>query len=217
MNRIRTLYGIWNLDYFHPIDLGICFEHRSFTIISLDIFVALYPLVIMAILYAITVMHDSNWRIVVTILKPLKTLFTLFKILWNIRTSAISAFANYMFLSNSKFFSTCFDLLAPVQVCSVATVNTTCRWAAFYDPSLGYLSRAHLPYAGLAWAIFILFVLTPLLILVLYPLAFKVATEMELSHQVRIVAGFLQCPLFCGWSYCSRTVKCSITILSLAE
>ena len=166
-----TLYGIWNLDYFRPIDLGICFEYRSLTILSLDIFVALYPLVIMAILYAITVMHDSNWRIVVTILKPLKTLFTLFKIRWNIRTSAISAFANYMFLSNSKFLSTCFDLLAPVQVCSVATVNTTCRWAAFYDPSLGYLSRAHLPYAGLAWAIFILFVLTPLLILVLYPLA----------------------------------------------
>ena len=139
------------------------------TALSFDFFIALYPLVIMIIIYSVTSLHDANCKLVVVIVKPLKTIFALFRCDWNIGTSAVNAYATFMFLSNVKFLNLCLDLLLPVQVCGQAE-NDTCRLAVFYYPSIGYLSKEHLPYVVVSSLVtFLLFVLSPVLILVLFP------------------------------------------------
>ena len=165
---VGTSYGIWNLDFFRPFDLNICFKVSFLTAISFDFFIALYPLVIMVVIYSVTSLHDANYKLIVAIVKPLKTIFALFRCDWNIGTSAVNAFSTFMFLSNVKFLNLCLDLLLPVQVCGQAE-NDTCRLAVFYYPSIGYLSKEHLPYVVLSLVTFLLFVLTPVLILVLFP------------------------------------------------
>jgi len=115
-----TFYGIWNLDFFRFFDLNICLKNNSLTTISLDFFIAIYPLVIIAFIYIIILLHDSNWKIVVTIVKPLKVCFAKFNSPENMGTSLINAFATFLFLSNVKFLNVCLDLLLPVQVCSIA-------------------------------------------------------------------------------------------------
>ena len=163
-----TSYGIWNLDFFRFFDLNICFKVSLLTALSFDFFIALYPLVIMIITYSVTSLHDANCKLIVAIVKPLKTIFTLFRCDWNIGSSAVNAFSTFMFLSNVKFLNLCLDLLLPVQVCGQAE-NDTCRLAVFYYPSIGYLSKEHLPYVVLSLVTFFLFVLTPVFILVLFP------------------------------------------------
>ena len=167
---IGTLYGIWNLDFFRLFDLGICFKISPLASLSLDLLVALYPLVFMLFIYGITVLHDSNWRVIVIIAKPLKSFFYLFKHNWNIKSSVIEGFATFIYLSNVKFLGVCYDLLIPVQVCHPSK-NTTCKWALYYDSTVAYFSSEHIPYAALAIVVFVVLVITPMLTLALYPLS----------------------------------------------
>ena len=167
---IGTLYGIWNLDFFRLFDLGICFKISPLATLSLDLLIALYPLVFMLFIYGMTVLHDSSWRVIVMIAKPFKSFFHLFKRNWNIKSSVIEGFATFIFLSNVKLLAVCYDLLIPVQVCHPSK-NTTCKWALFYDSTVGYFSSEHIPYAVLAIVVFIVFVITPMLTLALYPLS----------------------------------------------
>ena len=164
---VGTFYGIWNLDFFRFLDLNICLKLSPLATLSLDFFIAIYPLVIMIFIYILTLMYDSNWKIVVTTIKLLKAVFAKINIQRNIGTSVIHAFATFLFLSNVKFLNLCLDLLLPVQVCSIA-MNGSCRWAVFYDPSINYFGRQHLPYAVLGLVTFFLFVLTLVLFLILY-------------------------------------------------
>ena len=162
-----TLYGIWNLDFFRLLNLNVCLKLSPLATLSLDFFIAIYPLVIMIFIYILTLMYDSNWKIVVTTVKLLKVIFTKLNIQRNIGTSVIYAFASFLFLSNVKFLNLFLDLLLPVQVCSIA-MNGSCRWAVFNDPSIDYFSHQHLPYAALGLVTFFVFVLTPMLSLILY-------------------------------------------------
>ena len=162
------LYGVWNLDFFRFLDLNICLKLSPLATLSLDFFIAIYPLVIMIFIYILTLMYDSNWKIVVTIGRVLKVLIGKFNSLKSRDTSIINAFATFLFLSNAKFLNLCLDLLLPVQVCTIA-MNGSCRWAVFNDPSINYFSHQHLPYAILGLVTFFVFVLTPMLILIPYP------------------------------------------------
>lgn len=86
------------------------------------------------------------------------------------KTSLIDSFATFFFLTNVKFLSISFDLLAPArvhQVNSFGSYSVTPR--LFYDATVPYFGKSHLPYAILAIAVFVLFVLAPVLILTLHP------------------------------------------------
>ena len=165
---LGTLYGIWNLDFFRLLNLGICFQVNPLTNLSLDFAVAVYPLLLIVLTYVLTLLHDSNFRPVVKISKPFKAIFSIFVTNWDIKTSTIDAFATFLYLSNVKFLSVCFDLLVPVQVCDTSG-NGSCKWAVFYDATVPYLSHVHLPYAILAMFVLLLFVIGPILILIIYP------------------------------------------------
>ena len=167
---IGTLYGIWNLDFIRLFDLGICYKISPLATLSLDLLVALYPLVFMLFIYGMTVLHDSNCKVIVIIAKPLKSFVHLFKRNWNIKSSVIEGFATFMFLSNVKFLGVCFDQLIPVYICHPSK-NTTCKWALYYDSTVGYFSSEHIPYAVLAIVVFVVLVIIPMLTLALYPLS----------------------------------------------
>ena len=187
---IGTLHGIWNLDFFHLFDLGICFKISPLATLSLDLLVALYPLVFMLFIYGMTVLHDSNCQVIVNTAKPLKYFFYLFKCNWNIKSSVIEGFATFIFLSNVKFLGVCYDLLNPVQVCHPSK-KTTCKWASYYDSTVGYFSSEHIPYAVLAIVVFVVLVITPMLTLALYPLSVFQRCVSHLPQRWQIALHFL--------------------------
>ena len=166
-----SLYGIWNLDFFRVYDHNICFRSSPLTILSLDIVLAIYPLLLMAITYASITLYDRRFKPLALIGRPVTSLFSRFNSsLDNVKTSTIDAFATFMLLSNVKFLSVCFDLLAPLKV--VDTENNSFRWALFYDASISYFSPEHLPYAIPAFIVLVIFVIFPILILIFYPFSF---------------------------------------------
>ena len=165
-----SLYGIWNLDFFRTLYLDICLPFSPLTIISLDFAIAVYPLLLMLLTYVMIAAHDSNFRPIRMVLKPFKEIPSLFITNWDIKTSTIDAFSTFIFLSNTKFLSVCFDLLAFIKVCDTSK-DGECRLALFYDASIAYFGQQHLPYAILAIFVLFFFVLSPIIILVLFPLS----------------------------------------------
>jgi hypothetical protein len=168
---VLALYGIWNLDFFRSFDLGICLGTGTLLTLSLDLVVAVYPLLLMALTYALINLYDRNIRVLVLIWKPFHGISSVFHRNWDARTSLIDSFATFIFLSNVKFLSIAYDLLRPVYVYKLSpSGNLTCSWKLYYDASIPYFGRAHLPYAVLAIAVLLVFVVLPTLLLLCYPL-----------------------------------------------
>ena len=167
---VGSLYGIWNLDFFRTFDIGICLGTDTLQTLSLDIAVGIYPLLLMVLSYVLIDMYDRNFRILVIIWKPFLRVFSLFHRNWEIRTSVIDAFATFFFLSNVKFLSVSFDLLAPVKVYQLSSSNDySYTWRLYFDATIPYFGETHLPYAILAIVTLLVFVLTPVVLLLLYP------------------------------------------------
>ena len=166
-----SLFGIWNLDFLRFFNLDICLEISSLQIIVLDIAVGVYPILLMILTYLLINLYDRNMKPFVYIWKPFQAGLSILSSNLNIRTSLIDGFATFFLLSNVKFLSVSFDLLAPVLVYQInSTGHLTHSWRLYNDATVPYFGETHLPYGILGVSIVILLVLLPSLLLILYPL-----------------------------------------------
>ena len=115
-------------------------------------------------------LYDRNFRPLVMLWRPFGRIFSLFRDKWDIRSSVIDSFATFFLLSNVKFLSVAYDLLRSVWVNQLSfSGNFTHPLRMYYDATIPYFGSTHLPYAILAIAVLVVFVLLPVLILILYP------------------------------------------------
>ena len=169
---LGSVYGIWNMDFFRTYNTGICLKTDNLTTLALDLTVAMYPLLLMALTYMMIGLHDSNYKFFVILWNPFRAFFSTFHRNWDIRTSTVDAFTTFLFLANMKCLSVCFDLLVPVKVYHFVTpeLHVNYTWQLYYDASVPYFSAAHLPYAILAITMLLIFVITPTLVIIAYPI-----------------------------------------------
>ena len=166
---LAALCGIWNLDFFRST-YKICLGTDTLQTMALELAIGVYPLLLMMLSYLLITLYDRNIQLLAFILKPFRILFVCFRTKWDIKTSTIDVFATFFLLSNVKFLSISYDLLAPVIVYQLnSTGSLTHSWRLYYDPNLIYFGKEHLPYAILAIASLVFFVLFPILLLALYP------------------------------------------------
>ena len=95
-------------------------------------------------------------------------MFTLLRRNWDSKTTVIDAYATFFVLSLVKITSVSADLLIPVKVHSLN--NDSVRWALYYDATLDYFGREHLPYAILAIACTAIFTAPIIFLLLFYQL-----------------------------------------------
>ena len=169
LRYIGSFFGIWNLDFFRYIKLGICLPANTLLILALDIAVGMYPLLLMVLTYILIELHDRRIKPVVIIWKPFKVIFHLFHKNWEIKTSLIDAFATFLLLSSVKFLSVSYDLLASTKVYLLNSTSKSFNssWRLSYNSTVPYFGEQHLPYAILAISVI---VVLPAVLLLLYPL-----------------------------------------------
>lgn len=171
---LLMLHGIWNLDFFRSLRLDICLGLDTLPTLALDLAVGIYPLILMVISYLMINLYDRNFAPLVCMWRPFRVLFGLLQRNWHIRTSLVDSFSTFFLLSNIKFLSVSFDLLAPAIVYQVPLsdpFNYSASWRVYNDVGLQYFGPTHLPYAILSIMVLVLFVLLPVLLLILYPFA----------------------------------------------
>ena len=142
-----TLHGIWNLDFFRPFYSDICLGIGFLPTLALDYAIAVYPLLLMVVIYLLVKLYDENYRVIVFLWKPFKIIFSFFKRNWNIRSSLIDSFATFFLLSNIKFLSVTFDLLAPVPIYKLLQSGYNQTWGLYSVGDIEYFGKEHLPYA----------------------------------------------------------------------
>ena len=162
------LYSVWNLDFFRGLYPDICLDVSTLTVLALDYAVAIYPLLLTVVSYFLIQLHARNFKIVVFLWKPFRKVLTLLRRNWDSRTTVIDAYITFFILSFVKITGTTADLLIPVKVHSLN--NDSVRWVLYYDATVDYFGREHLPYAILAIACTAILTAPTILLLLFYQL-----------------------------------------------
>ena len=168
LRTIAALYGIWNLDFFRTLIPHICLEVNTLQPLALDYAIACYPLLLIVASYMLIELHARNFRIVVCLWRPFRRVFIHFRKQWDIKNSIVQVFATFLLLSNVKFLSVSFDLLTPTEVYNIN--GSLLGLFLYYDASIAYFGKEHLPYVVLALLLLLIFVLLPIVLLLLYPM-----------------------------------------------
>ena len=165
---LSSIYGIWNLDFFRMLYKPFCL-HPNLSILhilSLDYAIAVYPLFLIFATYFLIKLHD-RFEVFQFLWKPAVWLFTQINQQWKTSTSLIEAFGTFFLLSYVKIINISFNILIPVQLYNVS--GNTVGFYVYYNGSMEYFGKDHLPFAMLAIFMFVTFNLMPLLLLSLYP------------------------------------------------
>ena len=165
---LLAIYGFWNLDFFRTLIPHICLKVDTFQALALDYSIAFYPLALIIITYALIELQAHICRFIIWMWKPFHRCFAHFRQQWDIRTSIIDAFATFLLLSNIKLLSVSFDLLVPTSVYNMN--RGVVGIYLYYDGSVEYFGKKHLPYAILALFVVLIFIIFPILLLLLYPM-----------------------------------------------
>ena len=165
----ESLYGFWNLDFFRTLYPRFCLHPGMSTlqVLALDYIIAAYPLLLTIITYSLVQLHNHDCKLVVWLWKPFRICFARLQRQWDIQTSLIEAFASFLLLSYVKFLSVSFDFLVPVHLYNAH--GESMEPYLYFDGTVEYFGKQHLPYAILAIAVLSIFNILPLVLLCLYP------------------------------------------------
>ena len=165
---IATIYGLWNLDFFKALYHPECISpHINFLHVALlDSAGGLFPLVLVATLYAFVTFRDRGYRIIVQMWKPFHYLLARFQSRINLKTSLVDTFATLLLLSYVKIGCGTFYVLSPTRLWSP---DGSYVWVVYLDPSLKYFGPSHAGYAIVTLLFLFTVLLVPVIILLLYP------------------------------------------------
>ena len=168
-----SLLSIWNLDIMRAIYHPFCL-HPNMTIVqalALDYLIALYPLVLLLIIYFLVSLHSKNNTVIVKMWKPFWAVLRPLIRNLNIQTSLIESFATLYFLSAMKVQSVSLDLLSPTAL-YYANGSVSDKLYLFLAGDVEYFGQDHCLYGTLAVIFLLLFLCIPGLLLFLYPCRF---------------------------------------------
>ena len=166
-----ALYRIWNLDFFTIYLPHSCLDENlsGLSIIALGYVSAFYPLFLIAITFLCIELHYNNFKPFVWIWEPFRKCFIKIRKVWDLRTSVIHTFATCLVLSYSRVAYVSYSLLIPSQPYDSFGKQVGPRvW--YYDATVQLFSKQHAPYAALAIAVLVIYVLLPPLLILVYPL-----------------------------------------------
>ena len=168
-----SIYGFWNLDFFRVINNKTCLRPDFLTVTLMDYLSGIYPLFLILITYFAVQLYDSNFKPVVLLTKPIRTLLVKYKTNFKMRTSLIDAFATFFLLSSMKVCNISCDLLFTATVYTLHSDGRVATSKRLYlNGEKELFGRDHLPYGICAIAGIFLSVVLPTLLLGLYPFQF---------------------------------------------
>ena len=162
---LATVYGIWNLDFFRVVLPDVCLNINPLPTLALDYLIAIYPMLLMGVAYILVELHGDGFRLILCMWRPFHRFFVRFRRHWGIQTSIMDAFVTFFVLSTTKLLSVSYDLLISTMV---FTPETNVGFYLYYDTSIKFFGRRHLPYALIALAILVVFIIFPISLLLCY-------------------------------------------------
>lgn len=169
LKLLHSLYGIWNLNFFTALIPPFCLPHQNvFNVITLTYIIALYPLLLLILLYVLIELHSRNIKVLVWLWKPFHLCYFRFRRQWNIKASVIDAFATFLLLSYVKILFVSSDFLAPTTVWNKN--GSVIELVSYFDASAVISPKPKTVLIMVAIGLILLFfIFLPVILLLLYP------------------------------------------------
>ena len=175
---LTSLADVWNLDFFRAAYEPFCLHPKVTTLhtLALDYAIAIYPLLLIMLTYALVTFHDKGFRLAVCIWGPVAKLSRKMRQRWHTKKSLIDVFASFIFLSTARLLFTSFVILIPSisysfdSNASSSQPKLTYTYNVLNAPAVAYFSWEYLPFAGTAVLVVVLLNLLPMVLLFVYPL-----------------------------------------------
>ena len=163
-----TIFGVFNLDFLRFVISPLCISAslKPITVLLFDYIIALYPIILTALLYICIELHDRNYKLIICLVYPFKYLQHRN---WNPKETVLNTCASFLLLSYSKFLFVSCSLLLSVRIYNCDSKIISNQTMLLYDPAITFLDSEHIPYAILALFVILIFVVLPPLLLLLYP------------------------------------------------
>ena len=172
LDIVWAFYGLFSLDFFYTILPPFCIPGVITLVkLTLQLFIAVYPLLLTIFTYTLIELHARDVKIVVYLWKPFHKCFVHFRREGNVQTTIVDAFASIFQLSYVKILIACTDVIAFTNLYNVS--------GDFVCNAYPYLSASNCFHqkdpTTLATTIPILLVILPLMVLpvilmLLYPM-----------------------------------------------
>ena len=158
-------YDIWNLNFFQRLLPKYCLSPHISTLqlISAGYVTAVYPLLLIILVSIFVWLYERGFKPVVLMCRPTHWVLARFQSVWNIQRSLIHAFATFLLLSYTKFALVSFIILTRSPLIDDQG-NPIGPGVVYYDGTIEYLSKEHIPYVVIAVAVLATFVAMPPLI-----------------------------------------------------
>ena len=173
MKITRTLYGVFNLDFFQYILPPFCISSR-FKFIHISLFAyfsAFYPLLLICLTWVCVELHGRNLRPLVWLWRPFHSCFVRLRRGWDTKSDIMDVFTTFFLLSYSKCMYQTLLLLSSQPITNVyKSGNHFTEHRAYADPRITYGSTNHLLFVTPVALISSVFCILPPLVLTLYPI-----------------------------------------------
>ena len=183
---LSVVNGIWNLDFFKNIYSPFCIHPNQSMLgaISMDYTVALYPLILLVVTYIMMELF-SRYTAVKSCCKPINTIRYSYHKYCDFKRSFIDAFAAVWILSYVKVLNTSTELLLFTPL--VDFEGNTKDLVVYYNGSMKYMGKEHLPYVMLSALMLLFFNIIPLVLITFYPCrCFQNFLNKKVSSRVNI-------------------------------
>ena len=177
---LLTIGGVWNLDFLRYIYPPFCISTSFSTlqVLAFEYISAFYPLVLIVITYICIELYDSDYRVIVFLWKPFNLCLSCTQRcgckISDVKYSIINAFASFFVFGYSKILFTCYGFFSMTHMYRidgdlVQDSDSTIHYFLWHNASVPYLGLRHKPYFSLAMIVFIVFSISPMVLLFVYP------------------------------------------------
>ena len=168
-----TLYGVFNLDFFHYAAPSFCISSKlePIHIALLNYVSAFYPFLLIFLTYSFISLHDCNFRPIVILWKPFHKCTVNIRKWWNTKNDLADVFSTFFLLSYTKIMYQTLVLLNTTEVyqCLLSGCCSYNEYALSTDMSISVGSAKYVTITLIATLVFFIFNILPTLLLALYP------------------------------------------------
>ena len=160
-SALLSIYSIFNMQFFQIYFPPLCIreEMTNMEVLALRYLVALYPLLLIVVIYALVCLYDRNFKPLVLVWRPFGAIISCFRKQFNVRQSLIHAFASFFLLSYYGFSSTSYFFFNHTYLYDMnsSSLSTIFYWESVHSTTYG------IPY------IFVILIILPTVLLLVYP------------------------------------------------
>ena len=162
------IYGIFTLDFFVYLIPSFCIHEdmKMSTVVALDYFTALYPIILTVIVYFCISLHNKGNKVMTVCWKPFHKCFARFRQSWNPKGSVLTSFSTFLLLSHCKI---CLASIRLVQLIQVWDKYGNFTNGMYFEPTYEmFKDGEYVGYLVLALTVSLVVVLLPALFILFY-------------------------------------------------